>query len=85
MCAAACPYPRDLLLLEVGFLCVWLCPLLRPLSRDPPSPMVLWLLRWCTFKLMLMSGAVKMQGGGVTRNETRQSSVRLTSPACDVR
>ena len=51
----------DILLLEAGFLCAWLCPLLRPTSRDPPSVVAVWLLRFVLFKLMLMSGVVKIQ------------------------
>lgn len=51
----------DILLLEAGFLCAWLCPLLRPTSRDPPSVVAVWLLRFLLFKLMLMSGVVKIQ------------------------
>ena len=51
----------DILLLEVGFVCIWLSPKLRPTSRDPPHPASLWLLRFVCFKLMLMSGAVKIQ------------------------
>ena len=51
----------DILLLEAGFLCVWLCPALRPSSTDPPPVVVVWLLRFLAFKLMLMSGAVKIQ------------------------
>ena len=51
----------DILLLEVGFVCIWLSPKLRPTSRDPPHPAGLWLLRFICFKLMLMSGAVKIQ------------------------
>jgi hypothetical protein len=46
----------DILLLEVGFLCVFLPPTFRPSSRDPPNPLSLWLLRFLMFKLMLMSG-----------------------------
>ena len=40
---------------------MWLAPSIRPCSRQPPNPLSLWLLRFCMFKLMLMSGAVKIQ------------------------
>ena len=51
----------DILLLETGFLCVFLCPTARPCSKSPPPPHAIWLLRLLAFKLMLMSGAVKIQ------------------------
>lgn len=51
----------DILLLEVGFLCIWLPPTISPNDRAKPNPLALWLLRFCMFKLMLMSGAVKVQ------------------------
>jgi len=53
----------DILLLETGFLCVFLCPTARPCSKSPPPPHAIWLLRLLAFKLMLMSGAVKIQSG----------------------
>lgn len=53
----------DILLLETGFLCVFLCPAARPCSKSPPPPQAIWLLRLLAFKLMLMSGAVKIQSG----------------------
>ena len=53
----------DILLLETGFLCVFLCPAARPCSKSAPPPAAIWLLRLLAFKLMLMSGAVKIQSG----------------------
>jgi predicted DCC family thiol-disulfide oxidoreductase YuxK len=56
----------DNLLLETGFLAIFLAPLqLWPrLSRGaPPSRLVLWLLRWLLFKLMFQSGCVKLLSG----------------------
>jgi hypothetical protein len=51
----------DILLLETGALAVLLAPL-SPLTRAraPSRPAVL-ALHWCLFKLMLMSGVVKLQ------------------------
>ena len=51
----------DILLLETGFLCVFLCPAARLCSKSPPPPHAVWLLRLLAFKLMLMSGAVKIR------------------------
>jgi uncharacterized membrane protein YphA (DoxX/SURF4 family) len=52
-------------LLETGFLAVFLCPLTgwRPLSRDhPPSLVVVWLMRWLSFRIMLGAGLIKLRG-----------------------
>ncbi len=53
----------DILLLETGFLAIFLAP--RPwrpsLARETqPSLLVIWLARWLLFRLMFMSGAVKL-------------------------
>lgn len=53
----------DILLLEAGFLAIFLAPLrLRQHSQyDPePSPVVIWLFRWLLFRLMFASGVVKL-------------------------
>jgi hypothetical protein len=58
----------DVLLLEAGFLAVFLVPgwHLRPrLPRQstPPFRTVLWLLHWLLFRLMFFSGIVKLASG----------------------
>jgi predicted DCC family thiol-disulfide oxidoreductase YuxK len=56
----------DNLLLEAGFLAVFLAPrqLLPRLSREaPPSRLFVWLLRLLLFKLMFSSGCVKLLSG----------------------
>jgi len=54
----------DTLLLETGFLALFLAPLhlapRRPASEAEPSPAVVWLLRLLLFKLMLSSGLTKL-------------------------
>jgi predicted DCC family thiol-disulfide oxidoreductase YuxK len=53
----------DVLLLETGFLAIFLAPpvLRHRLSREqPPSRTFLWLLRFLLFRLMFLSGAVKL-------------------------
>ena len=66
VCREFLAFQWDNLLLETGFLAIFLAPLqLWPrLSRAaPPSRLVLWLLRWLLFKLMFQSGCVKLFSG----------------------
>ncbi|HKS97174.1 MAG TPA: lipase maturation factor family protein, partial [Terriglobia bacterium] len=62
----------DILLLEAGFLGIffapwtWLEPPWRPPRVSPPSRTVLWLLRWLLFRLLFLSGTVKLQSGDPT-------------------
>jgi predicted DCC family thiol-disulfide oxidoreductase YuxK len=66
VCREFLSFQWDNLLLETGFLAIFLAPLqLWPrLSRvPPPSRLVLWLLRWLLFKLMFQSGCVKLLSG----------------------
>jgi predicted DCC family thiol-disulfide oxidoreductase YuxK len=56
----------DILLLETGFLAIFLAPwqwLPCPAREAPPSDRVLWLLRLLLFKLMFSSGCVKLLSG----------------------
>jgi hypothetical protein len=52
----------DILLLETGFVAIFLAPLFRSrLFRDPPPPrLALWLIWWLLFRLMFESGVVKL-------------------------
>ncbi len=68
-CQEFLSFQWDILLLETGFLAVFFAPrqLLPRLSREsPPSLTVLWLFRWLLFRLMFMSGAVKLLSGDST-------------------
>lgn len=58
-------------LLETCFLCVFLCPL-RPwrLARGAPSPVVLWLLRWLSFRISTGAGLIKIRGGSCWASKT---------------
>ena len=53
----------DILLLETGFLAIFLCPLweARPFPSLPPPRMVFWLLRWLTFRIYLGAGLIKVR------------------------
>lgn len=61
-------YQWDALLLETGFLAIFFAPpLWLGTSRGRhPSRAVLWLLRWLLFRLMFLSGCVKLLSGDPT-------------------
>jgi predicted DCC family thiol-disulfide oxidoreductase YuxK len=59
-------YQWDILLLETGFLAIFLTPLSWIPARamqTRPSTLVLWMFRWLTFRLMFESGMVKYLSG----------------------
>jgi len=63
VCRDFLSFQWDILLLETGFLAIFLAPRqwLANFSRESaPSVIVLWLCRWLLFRLMFMSGAVKL-------------------------
>jgi predicted DCC family thiol-disulfide oxidoreductase YuxK len=65
-CREFLSFQWDILLLETGFVAIFLAPwqLWLGLARAaPPSRLVLWLLRWLLFKLMFQSGCVKLLSG----------------------
>ncbi len=74
----------DALLLETGFLAIFLAPLsLRPRigKGPPPSPVVIGLLRWLLFRLMISSAIVKWGSGDPTwRNLTALAFHYETQP-----
>ena len=58
-------YGWEILLLETGFLAIFLTPLtgFRDLDpRRPPSAVVMLLVRWLAFRLMLGAGLIKLRG-----------------------
>jgi lipase maturation factor 1 len=63
-------YQWDILLLEMGFLAIFFAPALwLGVARGAdPSRAILWLLRWLLFRLMFMSGCVKLLSGDATWN-----------------
>lgn len=63
----------EILLLETGFLAIFLCPVLdgRPLPGDvPPPTVVIWLLRWLLFRVMFGAGLIKLRGDPCWRDLT---------------
>jgi len=66
-------YGWETLLLETGFLAIFLAPLGRPgpfPKGAPPSPVVIVLLRWLVFRLMLGAGLIKLRGDPCWRDLT---------------
>jgi hypothetical protein len=66
-------YGWETLLLETGFLAIFLAPLGRagPFPRSaPPSPIVIALLRWLSFRIMLGAGLIKLRGDPCWRDLT---------------
>ena len=59
-------YGWEIMLLETGFLAVFLCPLVRGGWRSsltaPPEKSVIWLLRWLLFRVMFGAGLIKLRG-----------------------
>ncbi len=58
-------YGWETLLLETGFLSLFLCPAgigFYPLRKPPPARAVFWLLRWLCFRLMFGAGMIKLRG-----------------------
>src|SRR5438552_1239167 len=63
ICGDFLGFQWDTLLLETGCLAIFLAPrqwLPKFSLEPPPSVTVLWLCRWLLFRLMFMSGAVKL-------------------------
>lgn len=58
-------YAWEILLLETGFLAIFLCPLLKggwfP-RRVPVSKIVVWFYRWLAFRVMFGAGLIKIRG-----------------------
>ncbi len=66
VCGVFLGYQWDNLLLETGFLAIFIAPgriLPRPSLEHPPSPVIWWLFRWLLFRLMFASGCVKLVSG----------------------
>ena len=66
-------YGWEMLLLETGFLAIFLVPLWHPgpfHRRAPASPVVIVLLRWLVFRLMLGAGLIKLRGDPCWRDLT---------------
>ncbi len=65
-------YGWEIQLVETGFLAIFLCPLFdgRPFPRRAPPVVIIWLLRWLTFRIMLGAGLIKLRGDSCWRDLT---------------
>jgi predicted DCC family thiol-disulfide oxidoreductase YuxK len=71
----------DILLLEVGFLSIFLGSSTNEKHSTRPSRTVIWLFRWLLFRFILLSGAVKLLSGDPTwRNLTALNFHYETQP-----
>jgi len=63
-------YGWEIQLLETGFLAIFLCPLFdpRPFPKSSPPILIIWLLRWLTFRIYLGAGLIKIRGDSCWRN-----------------
>ncbi|OQR93189.1 lipase maturation factor 2 [Thraustotheca clavata] len=75
----------DVLLLEVGFLAIWLAAPFDMVNTFKPSATIVWALRFAFFKLTLMSGAAKIQSAcptwlGLTALDFHYATQPLPAP-----
>jgi lipase maturation factor 1 len=82
VCRDFLSFQWDVLLLEIGFLAIFMSPLqiISQRSSQPSGP-VLFLLRWLLFRLVFSSGVVKLLSGDLTwRNLTALNFHYETQP-----
>ena len=66
VCRIFLGYQWDILLLETGFLAIFIAPIELSPGFPPtmaPSKIILWLFWWLAFRLMFSSGFVKLRSG----------------------
>jgi len=84
VCRIFLGYQWDILLLETGFLAIFIAPFDLLPGFPPttaPSKIILWLLWWLAFRLMFSSGFVKLRSGDRNwRNLTSLSYHYQTQP-----
>jgi hypothetical protein len=63
-------YGWEIMLLETGFLAIFLCPLWDPKPFAKPSVLAIWLFRWLAFRIFLGAGLIKLRADECWRNLT---------------
>jgi hypothetical protein len=65
-------YGWELLLVETGFVAIFLCPLrsVRPFPTTRVPLVLIWLLRWLACRVMLGAGLIKLRGDACWRDLT---------------
>ena len=71
-------YGWEILLLESGFLAIFLAPLGR--SQTPSPAALMWLYRWVLFRLILGAGLIKVRGDACWLDLTCMSYHYETQP-----
>jgi len=65
-------YGWEIMLLETGFLSIFLCPFrdMRPFPKREPPFQIILLFRWLIFRIMFGAGLIKLRGDDIWRNAT---------------
>ncbi len=63
-------YGWEIMLLETGFLAIFLCPLWNPRPFAKPPATVIWLFRWFAFRIFFGAGLIKIRADECWRNLT---------------
>ncbi len=65
-------YGWEIQILETGFLALFFCPLfdVRPFPKTKPPIVIIWLLRWLTFRIYVGAGLIKLRADRCWRDLT---------------
>jgi Lipase maturation factor len=65
-------YGWEIMLIETGFLSIFLCPLrdMRPFPKQEPPFLIIILFRWLIFRIMFGAGLIKLRGDEMWRDAT---------------
>jgi hypothetical protein len=65
-------YGWEIMLLETGFLSIFLCPFrdMRPFPKSAPPFAIIVLFRWLIFRIMFGAGLIKLRGDAIWKSAT---------------
>jgi hypothetical protein len=65
-------YGWEIMLLETGFLAIFLCPFrdMRPFPKSAPPFAIIVLFRWLIFRIMFGAGLIKLRGDAIWKSAT---------------